>query len=623
MATAAAAASRGSPSAARNALTSRSSPKVVPRSSSTDAEASSTSGSGSGSETTQEPPSAPSSPNGSSTYLYLLTLCATVGGFLFGYDTGVISGALVFLKSPDVFGLTDVQSEAVVSAAVGGAIVGAALSSCSNQALGRKPVILLSSALFTVGAVVMGVAESFAQLLVGRVVVGVAIGFASMVVPLYIAEAAPPESRGRLVSLNSACVTGGQFFAAVLDAMLSSVDDGWRYMLGLAAVPAVLQFIGFLFLPESPRYLLSRGQTTRAWDALTRIRGTQEVETEFSHIEAEVQRAQKEEQTLGEGQSTHAWLSLVREPPVRRALALGCFLQALQQFCGINTVMYYGATIVQMAGFADPTTALWLAALVAFSNFIFTFVGVYLVDRSGRRKVTIASLLGIFATLVVLGAAFLSAGMESTPVTISDPNDRSACVTAASCFDCVAMSECGFCGLGEQDGGNWCLEGSSSSSCQSLVVDGSNINVDSVWSVGSCPQDSNSSGYLILAALFLYLACFASGMGCMPWTINAEIYPLHARSLALSVATSVNWVSNLIVSFTFLSVTRSLGTYSAFWLYAVVALFGAGVLWKELPETRGLELEEIQRIFERREAYATIKGAPPSSSASVKRGAVV
>lgn len=546
----------------------------------------------------------------SATYLYLLTLCATVGGFLFGYDTGVISGALVLIKSPAVFGLSDVQSEAVVSAAVAGAILGAALSSCSNQALGRKPVVLLSSALFTAGAVLMGAAESFSQLLVGRIVVGVAIGLASMVVPLYIAEAAPPESRGLLVSLNTACVTGGQFFAAVLDAMLSSVDDGWRYMLGLAAVPAVLQFIGFLFLPESPRYLLSKGQTASAWDALTRIRGTQEVETEFSHIEAEVNRAHKDEEAHGEKQTTHAWLSLVREPPVRRALALGCFLQALQQLCGINTVMYYGATIVQMAGFSDPSTALWLAAVVAFSNFLFTFVGVYLVDRSGRRKVTLASLLGVFASLVVLGAAFLAAGMDSTPVTIVDRTDASDCATAASCFDCVAMAECGFCGLGEQGGGNWCIESNSPSTCQSLAAD--SVDISNAWSVGSCPQDSRAPGMLILAALFIYLACFASGMGCMPWTINAEIYPLHARSLALSVATSVNWISNLIVSFTFLSVVRLLGTYGAFWLYAAMALIGAAVLWKELPETKGLELEEIQRIFERRQTYATIKGTPSS-----------
>ncbi|OWY90657.1 Proton myo-inositol cotransporter [Phytophthora megakarya] len=172
--------------------------------------------------------------DGNPLYLYLLTLCSTVGGFLFGYDTGVISGALVLLKSPDVFDLTNLQSETVVSAAIGGAIVGAALSSCGNDVFGRRRVILISSAMFTAGSVLMAGAHSFGELLVGRLVVGIAIGFASMTVPLYIAEVSPPDIRGQLVSLNNACVTGGQFFACVLDALLADVDNGWRYMLGVS-----------------------------------------------------------------------------------------------------------------------------------------------------------------------------------------------------------------------------------------------------------------------------------------------------------------------------------------------------------------------------------------------------
>ncbi|GMF60562.1 unnamed protein product [Phytophthora fragariaefolia] len=440
---------------------------------------------------------------------------------------GVISGALVLLKSPQVFDLTDLESESVVSAAVGGAIIGAALSSCGNDVFGRRRVILVSSAMFTAGSVLMAFAESFEELLVGRLVVGIAIGFASMTVPLYIAEVSPPSIRGQLVSLNNACVTGGQFFACVLDAVLANADNGWRYMLGLAAIPAFLQLLGFLALPETPRYLMSKGRKEEAWESLVKVRGTMDVSAEFSHVEDEVERSRYEDTNV---------LENLRTPSVMRALALGCFLQALAQLCGINTVMYYGATIIQMAGFTDPTTAIWLSALVSFSNFIFTFVGIYLVDRAGRRLLTLGSLAGVFFSLVVLGGSFYAAEMQSTVVT-----GVSECSGISTCFDCVANAACGFCSEGNADP----LTALSSPTAMNLCMPGNAMSTElgscatPNWSFQACPTDNRTAGWIIFVALFVYLAFFASGMGCMPWTINAEIYPLRVRSFALSLATSV------------------------------------------------------------------------------------
>lgn len=513
----------------------------------------------------------------------------------------MISGALVLLKSPEVFNLTALQSESVVSAAVFGAIIGAALSSCGNHVFGRKPVILLSSLLFTLGSVLMGVAQSFSALLVGRLAVGVGIGFSSMTVPLYIAEVSPPHVRGRLVSLNTLLVTGGQFFACVLDALLSKVPDGWRYMLGLAAIPAAIQFVGFLLLPESPRFLISKGDGNKAaaWAALVKIRGTQDVEIEFSQMENDVKRA-----TMGSSEELNLWAE-IRSPSVVRALTLGCFLQALQQLCGINTVMYYGATIIQMAGFTDASTAIWLSAVVSFSNFLFTFVGIYLVDRAGRRLLTLASLAGVVVSLLALGGSFYAAEVLSSPVIVGGAAGSGLCVQASSCFACVANAACGFCAI---DGGqnsamnqNVCVEGDVFSAFTGVCAEST-----SQWAFESCPSDSRAPGWLILATLFVYLACFASGMGCMPWTINAEIYPLRVRSFALSLATSVNWFANLLVSFTFLSVIDALAPHGAFWLYAAIAALGFVYLYRELPETKGLALEEIQQIFERQDKYEKI-----------------
>ncbi|KAL7680044.1 putative major facilitator, sugar transporter, major facilitator superfamily [Plasmopara halstedii] len=517
-----------------------------------------------------------------SKFLYLLTLCSTLGGFLFGYDTGVISGVLVLLKDPQSFHLTNFESETVVSAAIFGAILGAALSSCGNHIFGRRPVILLSSIMFAIGSSFMAVATSFIELLVGRLIVGIAIGFASMTVPLYIAEVSPPNIRGQLVSLNTALVTGGQFFAGVLDALLADVHDGWRYMLGLAAIPALLQFCGFLLLPESPRYLLSEERRDDALKALKQIRGNDEIQTEIDHIETELLHARV--------QRVNIW-DAFRSRGVLRALRLGCFLQALQQLCGINTVMYYGASIIQLAGFTKPTTANYLSMLVSFSNFIFTFVGIHLVDRKGRRLLTLGSLIGISLSLLALGASFYAAELQSMKaVGIGE------CSRITTCLDCITSANCGFCSEGQVSQvsaltDTLCLPGTLAAPTQGSCT-------ETNWAFISCPSESRTAGWIVLVTLFVYLACFASGMGCMPWTINAEIYPLHVRNFALSIATSVNWLFNLIVSFTFLTIVDTLKPYGAFWLYASFALIGLVILWNELPETKGLRLDEIQRIFD-------------------------
>ncbi|CEG39619.1 proton myo-inositol [Plasmopara halstedii] len=524
--------------------------------------------------------------SGNSLYLYLLTLCSSLSGFLFGYDTGVISSALVLLKGPKVFDLTHLQSESIVSAAIGSAIVGAACSSCGNEIFGRRRVILFSSIVFFTGSILMASAYSFEKLLAGRIVIGIAVGYASVTVPLYIAEVAPSNIRGQLVTLNNACITGGQFFAYVVNALLVDVAQGWRFMLGLAALPALVQFFGFLMLPETPRYLMTKRRKDEAWNALSKIRGTMDVAVEFRSVEDEVERDRYEDIGL--------WDEL-KTPSVIRALKLGCFIQALAQLCGINTVMYYGTTIIQMAGFSAPSTAIWLSALVSFSNFIFNFVGIYLVDRSGRRLLTLGSLAGVFFSLVTLGGRFYIAEWQSTPVM-----GAGKCSTFSTCFDCVASTSCGFCLEGsmnpiftatEPTNINLCMPGNSVSTLQGSCS-------SSNWSYHSCPMDSEASRWISLAVLFVYMAFFACGMGCMPWTINAEIYPPRVRSFAVSMATSVCWLTNLLVSFTFLSIMDVLSVYGAFWLYASIALFGFIYLWKELPETKGLELEEIQHIFE-------------------------
>ncbi|XP_057557912.1 proton myo-inositol cotransporter isoform X2 [Hippopotamus amphibius kiboko] len=267
-------------------------------------------------------------------FVYVVAVFSALGGFLFGYDTGVVSGAMLLLKRR--LSLDALWQELLVSGTVGAAAVSALAGGALNGVFGRRAAILLASALFTAGSAVLAAADHKETLLAGRLVVGLGIGIASMTVPVYIAEVSPPNLRGRLVTINTLFITGGQFFASVVDGAFSYLQkDGWRYMLGLAAIPAVIQFFGFLFLPESPRWLIQKGQTQKARRILSQMRGNQTIDEEYDSIKNNIEEEEKEVGSAGP-----VICRMLSYPPTRRALIVGCGLQMFQQLSGINTIIY-------------------------------------------------------------------------------------------------------------------------------------------------------------------------------------------------------------------------------------------------------------------------------------------
>ncbi|CAH2275815.1 proton myo-inositol cotransporter [Pelobates cultripes] len=533
-------------------------------------------------------------------FVYVVSVFSALGGFLFGYDTGVVSGAMLLLKRE--MNLSALWQELLVSSTVGAAAVSALSGGLLNGGLGRRPCILLASLLFILGAVVLAAARDKETLLGGRVVVGLGIGIASMTVPVYIAEAAPSHLRGRLVTINTLFITGGQFFAAVVDGAFSYLPrDGWRYMFGLSAVPAILQFLGFLFLPESPRWLIQKGQTQKARRVLSQIRGNQNIDEEYDGIKNSIDEEEKE--TGAGGPIIYRMLIY---PPTRRALLLGCGLQMFQQLAGINTVMYYSATIFQMSGVNDDNLAIWLAAVTAFTNFSFTLVGVWLVEKLGRRKLTLGSLTGTTMALIVLALGFVLSAQVSPPVTFtpSDPSTQnSTCTKYSYCNGCMLDPNCGFCY--KMNGSNVvessCIpvdtkttERSAWGRCQNETLSKQD---GSFWAYNYCPT---SYSWTALVGLVLYLMFFAPGMGPMPWTVNSEIYPLWARSTGNACSSGVNWIFNVLISLTFLHTAEYLTYYGAFFLYAGFAAVGLIFIYGCLPETKGKKLEEIESLFENR-----------------------
>ncbi|XP_067935767.1 proton myo-inositol cotransporter-like [Watersipora subatra] len=530
-------------------------------------------------------------------FLYIFTSLAALGGFLFGYDTGIISGAIILIRQD--FRLNTAWQEFVVASTIGAAALFALVGGYLNDKAGRKPVILLASIVFTSGSLCMAFADDKYILVIGRTILGTGIGLSSMTVPMYIAESAPANIRGRLVSVNIAMVAAGQFIANCVAGLFTSFShDGWRYMLGLGALPAAVQFVAFLFMPESPRWLITQGKESEAKEVLAKLRGTTAmVDEEYEGIKANIFCISEE---LKHREHKPLLLQMLQTPSVRRALIVGCGLQIIQQLAGINTVMYYSASIITMAGVRSASTAIWLSALTSSVNFLFTLAGLYLVEKMGRRPLTLLSLLGAIISLAVLGVGFQMEVIHSPAVDFNETSSN--CSSHRTCGDCRMDIGCGYCyiELGYDNAVNGsCLPTSPDDWLHSFEGRCDNYlqeDVDSrlVWAYDFCPTKFY---WLPMVGLVLYLVFFAPGMGPMPWTINAEIYPLWARGAGNGASTFCNWLFNLCSSISFLSLTEYIGAHGTFWMFLAFSVVGLIFLVCTLPETKGKDLEEIEGIF--------------------------
>jgi sugar porter (SP) family MFS transporter len=441
-------------------------------------------------------------------FVYLAAAFAALGGLLFGYDTGVISGALIFIRQE--FTLSTFEQELVVSIVLAGAIVGALTGGRLSDRFGRRATLFATSVVFILGAIVCAAAPSIAVLVIGRVIVGLGIGLACTTVPVYISEVAPPEARGWQVSLFQLAITVGILGAYLVDFAYAKTG-AWRWMLGLAVVPGVILGVGMLFLPESPRWLAKYLHPDAARAVLVQIRGTENVASEFHDIIGSLEQAEERGR----------WADLLSST-VRPALVVGIGLAIFQQITGINTVIYYAPTIVLAAGIPSASGAILATAVIGLVNVIMTIVAMWLIDRVGRRPLLLVGIAGMTVCLGILGAAFRMQAETST----------------------VA--------------------------------------------------------WVAVITLMAYVAFFAISLGPIFWLLIAEIYPLQIRGLAEGTAAASNWIFNLIVSITFLSLVQAIGPSWTFWLYGVLSIAAFAFSYYMVPETRGRTLEEIEQGWRQR-----------------------
>jgi len=328
-------------------------------------------------------------------YFVIITAIAALSGILFGYDTGVVSGAILFIN--DEFHLTAQTNGLVVSAVLFGALLGAMCSGRLADLLGRKRLLVADAIIFIVGTLITALGQNIEWITVGRIIVGIAIGVASYVSPLYISEIAPAKHRGALVSLNQLAITLGILLSYIVDFHFAETN-AWRWMFGLGVLPAVGFLFGLFFLPDSPRWIASRGDSGKALTILNRLHGDASLaQTELTAIKETLKKPEQH------------WRILF-SPFIRSTLAIGIGLAVLQQVTGINTIIYYAPTIFKMAGFHSASSAILATMSVGVTFVIFTLVAIPLIDTLGRRPLLLIGLFGMALSLLSLSWVFHDAG---------------------------------------------------------------------------------------------------------------------------------------------------------------------------------------------------------------------
>lgn len=337
-------------------------------------------------------------------YVLLVASVAALGGLLFGYDTGVISGAILFITKD--FDLATRLQAFTISVVLIGCMIGAFTAGGIADRIGRRLTLFAAGIVFFVGAIVSALAPNETTLLGGRFIVGLGIGFSSVVAPLYISEVAPAGIRGALVSLYQFAITIGILAAYLVDFAFASAGQ-WRWMLGLAVVPSLVLVGGMIAMPESPRYLFKIGQRATAESELQRI---------YDDASASAREA---ESILDSLRSKSAGFEAFRQPSMRYILFIGITLAILQQITGINTIIYYGPQIFEMAGFTSASASIFAQTIVGTVNCVMTLIAIFFVDRIGRKPLLYAGLSGMFVALATLAFAFAQPHLSGSLGTIA------------------------------------------------------------------------------------------------------------------------------------------------------------------------------------------------------------
>lgn len=329
---------------------------------------------------------------------YLIFILGALGGLLYGYDNGIISGALLYIPK-DIPLHNSVMEGLVVSSMLFGAIVGAGGSGPLSDKIGRRRLVLFIALVFIVGSLVLAFSTNIAMLIIGRVIVGLAVGGSMSTVPVYLTEMAPTELRGSLGSLNQLMITIGILSAYLVNYAFADMG-AWRWMLGLAVVPSLILLVGVAFMPESPRWLLENKSEKAARDVMKITYNPDAIDAEIKEMK---EIASNSESTF----------SVIKSPWLRPTLIIGCIFAIFQQFIGINAVIFYAPTIFTKAGLGGSASIIGTVG-IGVVNVLVTILALFIVDRVDRKKLLVIGNLGMIASLVIMAMLIWSIGIQSS-----------------------------------------------------------------------------------------------------------------------------------------------------------------------------------------------------------------
>ena len=326
-------------------------------------------------------------------WLYVVAIVASLGGLLSGFDTGVISGALLYIN--ETWNLSDYLQGILVSSVLIGAVIGAATNGILADIFGRKKIIIATALIFITGSILCGLAPNIYVLILSRILVGLAVGIVNFVVPLYLSEVSPKQLRGTLVSLYQWAITAGILFSYLINAAFAQAVYSWRWMLFAGVFPGLILLIGMMFLSDTPRWLVSKNQDDEAKKVFQKIEPDIDVDEEIRQIK---ETLKPEKDTQGQKFRFKKWMIM--------PFIVGIGIMFAQICTGINTIIYYAPTIFKIAGFDSNLNAIYATTGIGVVNFLMTVVAIFFTDRLGRKPLLYFGLTGVMLSLLALGCAF-------------------------------------------------------------------------------------------------------------------------------------------------------------------------------------------------------------------------
>lgn len=513
--------------------------------------------------------------------VFLYTLCVSLGGFIFGFDASVISGAVNFIV--EEFALTPIQLGFVVSAPTLGATIAILFAGLLADKLGRRKLLRLIAILYLASAVASALATDYWVLVIARFLGGLA--FCSlMVAPMYIAEIATAKSRGKMVSVNqlnivlgfSAAYFANYFILQAANAdgafaqSLALSDNIWRYMLGLEIIPAIIWFVLLLVIPKSPRWLVMQGQFSEAKKVLVTLRGGDEQKAEHELASVTVERQ-------GEIGSFSASIKALFGKKLRLALTIGIVVGIAQQLSGINAIFFYAPNIFEQSG-VGTNAAFSQAVYVGLINVLFTVLAMAVIDRFGRRPLLLLGLGGVFISMMICSYGFSQATYQLTEkgyVELSKKQTNEASTGIAELTVIVGLE----------------FESDVAFKKQVRSIVGS-VKYQQIES-DLLRLSTNINAPLILFGILAFVASFAFSLGPVMWVLFSEIFPNHLRGVAVSLVSVINSLVSFLVTFLFPIQLETFGAAITMFIYGLSALVTLGFIYWVLPETKGKSLEQI------------------------------